>query len=65
MEALTGGIGGIDNPGLRRMPGGIDAGREGGVGLEIDFLEFAVKGNDGASEVLTDVELDALRVVPL
>ena len=65
VEALACAVGGIDNPRLRRMPGGIDACGEGAVCLEVDLLELAVVGDDGASEVLADVELDALRVVPL
>ena len=42
-----------------------DAGADGAVGLEVDFLQLSVVGDDGAAEVLAGVELDAFRVVPL
>ena len=65
VEALARVVCGIDDPGLGRVPGGIYAGGEGGVRLEVHLLEVAVVGDDGSSEVLTHVELDASGVVPL
>ena len=65
IEALVGRIGRVDDERQPRVPCGIDAGREDGVVLHVDFPDIPVVGDDGAAQVLTGMELHPLRTVVL
>lgn len=47
------------------MPGGIDAGAEGGVSLEVDFFHLVTADEKGTAHGLTNVELALSIAVPI
>ena len=62
MEVLECLVRRIDDKLQPGMPGWIDAGREDGVVLHVHLLDIAVVGNDGATPLLTGMELHTLRI---
>ena len=65
MEALSRQIRGVDDQFEPGVPSGIDACREDGVVTHVYLFNMAVVGDDGATVVLTGMELHALGVVLL
>ena len=62
MEILERLVRGIDDELQPGMPGWIDSGREDGIVLHVHLLDVTVVGNDGATPLLTGMELHALRI---
>ena len=65
MEVLTGLVGSIDNEVQPRVPGRINASREDRVVAHVHLLQLTVIGDNCTTQVLTGMELHALRVVVL